>query len=308
MSDYQTKEAAQKSAEAQQNEENAGKELLNSFANYGKSVYEHGKANVELAGAMLHDAGTYVADKAEDAYNGAVNAAQNAGNYVAEKAESAWTGITNTAMATGEYFSDKMNDAKDYANNKHNEFWADVEAMAQQAQGKTLEAPAAATAVTAGAEIAKAGIEMSETAKAGISKAKTMPDHKTTTAAEKSDTEIAQEDFLNGKDLPDQMPSSEKQKVIDQRRTALENKDKEHAETPVSEKDEQAEAERLDGLFKDALSGKFGNGDDRKEALGSDYEVIQSRINDYYAQKAQSELDTEDMAVAAPEMSAECGA
>lgn len=280
MSDYQTKEAAQKSAEAQQNEENAGKELLNSFANYGKSVYEHGKANVELAGAMLHDAGTYVADKAEDAYNGAVNAAQNAGNYVAEKAESAWTGITNTAMATGEYFSDKTKDMMDYANNKRNEFWADVETMAQQAQGKTLEAPIAATAVTAGAEIAKAGTEISETAKAGISKAKTMPDHKTATAAEKSDAETAQ----------------------------LENKDKEHTETPANEKDEQAEAERLDGLFKDALSGKFGNGDERKEALGADYEAIQSRINDYYAQKAQSELHTEDMTVAAPEMSAECGA
>ena len=78
MSDYQTKEAAQKSVEAQQNKKNAGKELLDSFADYGKSVYENGKANVELAGAMLHDAGTYVADKAEDAYNGAVNTAQNA--------------------------------------------------------------------------------------------------------------------------------------------------------------------------------------------------------------------------------------
>lgn len=228
---------------------------------------------------MLHDAGTYVADKAEDAYNGAVNAAQNAGNYVAEKAESTWTGITNTAMATGEYFSDKMNDAKDYVNNKRNEFWADVETMAQQAQGKTLEAPAAATAVTAGAEITKAGTEISETAKAGISKAKAMPDHKTATATEKSDTE-----------------------------TALENKDKEHTETPANEKDEQAEAERLDGLFKDTISGKFGNGDERKEALGADYDVIQSRINDYYTQKARSELHTEDMTVAAPEMSAECGA
>lgn len=279
MSDYQTKEAAQKSVEAQQNKKNAGKELLDSFADYGKSVYENGKANVELAGAMLHDAGTYVADKAEDAYNGAVNAAQNAGNYVAEKAESTWTGITNTAMATGEYFSDKMNDAKDYVNNKRNEFWADVETMAQQAQGKTLEAPAAATAVTAGAEITKAGTEISETAKAGISKAKAMPDHKTATATEKSDTE-----------------------------TALENKDKEHTETPANEKDERAEAERLDGLFKDTISGKFGNGDERKEALGADYDVIQSRINDYYAQKAQSELHTEDMTVAAPEMSAECGA
>ena len=104
------------------------------------------------------------------------------------------------------------------------------------------------------------------------------------------------------------MPNSDKQKVLDQRRAALENKDKEYAETSVSEKDEQAEAERLDGLFKDVLSGKFGSGDERKEALGADYDVIQSRINDYYTQKAQSELGTEDMAVATPEMSAECGA
>ena len=268
MSDYQTKEAAQKSVEAQQNKKNAGKELLDSFADYGKSVYENGKANVELAGAMLHDAGTYVADKAENAYNGAVNTAQNAKNYVTGKAESTWNNIANAATATGKYFSDKMDDAKDYANNKRNEFWADVEVMAQQAQGKTLKAPVAATAVTNGAEITKAGTEMNETEKADVAKAKTMPDHNTTTAAEKSDTET---------------------------------------EKPVNEKDEQAEAERLDGLFKDALSGKLGDGNERKEALGDDYDVIQSRINDYYAQKAQSELGTESMTVAAPEMSAECG-
>ena len=268
MSDYQTKEAAQKSVEAQQNKKTAGKELLDAFADYGKSVYENGKANVELAGAMLHDAGTYVADKAEDAYNGAVNTAQNAKNYVTEKAESTWNNIANAATATGKYFSDKMNDAKDYANNKRNEFWADVEVMAQQAQGKTLEAPAAATAVTNGAEITKADKEMNETEKADVAKAKTMPDHNATTAAEKSDNET---------------------------------------EKPANEKDEQAEAERLDGLFKDALSGKLGDGNERKEALGADYDVIQSRINDYYAQKAQSELGTESMTVAAPEMSAECG-
>lgn len=40
MSDYQTKEAAKKSAEAYQNQESAGKELLDSLANYGKSIYE----------------------------------------------------------------------------------------------------------------------------------------------------------------------------------------------------------------------------------------------------------------------------
>ena len=246
MSNYQTKEAAQKSAKALQNENNAGKELLDSFAKYAKSVYENGKANVGLAGAVLHDVGTYVADKAEDAYNGAVNAAQNAGNYVAEKAKSTWSNITNTAMSTREYVSDKMNDAKDYANNKRNKFWADVEVMAQQAQGKTLEAPVAATAVTNGAEITKAGTEISETAKTDVAKAKTIPDHKTTDIAEKSDNET---------------------------------------EKPAIEKDEQAEAERLDGLFKDALSGKFGDGNERKEALGADYDVIQSRINDYYTKK-----------------------
>ena len=268
MSDYQTKEAAQKSVEAQQNTNNASKELLDSLTKYGKSLYAQGKANIELTGAMLHDAGTYAVDKAEDAYHGAVNAAHNAGNYVAEKAESTWSNITNAATATGEYFSDKMNDAKDYTNNKRNEFWADVEVMAQQAQGKTLEAPVAATAVTNGAEITKAGKEMNETEKADVAKAKTMPDHNATTAAEKSDNET---------------------------------------EKPAIEKDEQAEAERLDGLFKDALSGKLGDGNERKEALGDDYDVIQSRINDYYTQKAQSELGTENMTVAAPEMSAECG-
>ena len=268
MSDYQTKEAAQKSVEAQQNTNNASKELLDSLTKYGKSLYAQGKANIELTGAMLHDAGTYAVDKAEDAYHGAVNAAHNAGNYVAEKAESTWSNITNAATATGEYFSDKMNDAKDYANNKRNEFWADVEVMAQQAQGKTLEAPATATVVTNGAEIAKASTEISETAKTDVAKAKTIPDHKTTDTAEKSDKET---------------------------------------EKPAIEKDKQAEAERLDGLFKDALSGKLGDGNERKEALGDDYDVIQSRINDYYAQKAQSELGTESMTVAAPEMSAECG-
>lgn len=292
MSDYQTKEAAKKSAEALQNENNAGKELLDSFTKYAKSVYENGKANVGLAGAMLHDAGTYVADKAEDAYNGAVNAAQNAGNYVAEKAESTWSNITNTAMSTGEYVSDKINDAKDYANDKRNEFWANVETMAQQAQGKTLETPAAATAVTNEAEIAKTNTETDTT------------DHSTTTNAEKSDAETTQEDFLNGKDLPDQMPSSDKQKVLDQRRAAAEKSDNE-TEKPANEKDEQAEAERLDGLFKDALSGKLGDGNERKEALGDDYDVIQSRINDYYAQKAQSELGTESMTVATPEIPTE---
>lgn len=52
---------------------------------------------------------------------------------------------------------------------------------------------------------------------------------------------------------------------------------------------------RINRLFKDALDGKFGDGEERKKALGDDYEVIQNRINDYYAKKAQSELNIDDI-------------
>ena len=52
---------------------------------------------------------------------------------------------------------------------------------------------------------------------------------------------------------------------------------------------------RINRLFKDALDGKFGDGEERKKALGDDYEVIQDRINDYYAKKAQSELNIDDI-------------
>lgn len=52
---------------------------------------------------------------------------------------------------------------------------------------------------------------------------------------------------------------------------------------------------RINRLFKDTLDGKFGDGEERKKALGDDYEVIQNRINDYYAKKAQSELNIDDI-------------
>lgn len=54
--------------------------------------------------------------------------------------------------------------------------------------------------------------------------------------------------------------------------------------------DEKAEAERLDALYQDALAGKYGNGDERKEALGDDYDVIQARINEHYNQIANAEF------------------
>lgn len=56
-----------------------------------------------------------------------------------------------------------------------------------------------------------------------------------------------------------------------------------------------SEKMRLNRLFKDALDGKLGDGEERKKALGDDYEVIQNRINDYYAKKAQSELNIDDI-------------
>lgn len=60
--------------------------------------------------------------------------------------------------------------------------------------------------------------------------------------------------------------------------------------------DEHAkEKMRINRLFKDTLDGKFGDGEERKKALGDDYEVIQNRINDYYAKKAQSELNIDDI-------------
>lgn len=54
--------------------------------------------------------------------------------------------------------------------------------------------------------------------------------------------------------------------------------------------DEKAEAERLETLYQDALAGKYGNGDERKKALGDDYDAIQARINEHYNQIANAEF------------------
>lgn len=62
---------------------------------------------------------------------------------------------------------------------------------------------------------------------------------------------------------------------------------------------------RLDRLFRDTLDGKLGDGEKRKEALGDDYEAIQSRVNEYYAKKAQSELNIDDITAPVQESTAE---
>ncbi len=54
-----------------------------------------------------------------------------------------------------------------------------------------------------------------------------------------------------------------------------------------SEAAAKAEEERINGLVKAVMHGDYGNGDDRKEALGADYDAVQAGVNAEYEKAKQ---------------------
>ena len=52
-------------------------------------------------------------------------------------------------------------------------------------------------------------------------------------------------------------------------------------DTPVTAQTE-TEEKSIDALAREVIAGKYGHGDARKRALGNLYDMVQSRVNDYY--------------------------
>ena len=52
-------------------------------------------------------------------------------------------------------------------------------------------------------------------------------------------------------------------------------------DTPVTAQTETGE-KSIDTLAREVIAGKYGHGDARKRALGNLYDMVQSRVNDYY--------------------------
>lgn len=48
----------------------------------------------------------------------------------------------------------------------------------------------------------------------------------------------------------------------------------------IIEKKEQEKKLDIDAVARDVIQGKYGNGDDRKKALGEDYSMVQKRVNE----------------------------
>lgn len=48
----------------------------------------------------------------------------------------------------------------------------------------------------------------------------------------------------------------------------------------IMEKKEQEKELDIDAVARDVIQGKYGNGDDRKKALGENYSMVQKRVNE----------------------------
>ncbi len=85
--------------------------------------------------------------------------------------------------------------------------------------------------------------------------------------------------WLEGKDLPDQMPTSDKEKVIAERQKQEEAKNRTD-DTEVLSETMEDEQERISDLADKTIRGEYGNGQERKDALGDDYEKVQKEVNE----------------------------
>lgn len=301
MNERKTPQAQENMDQANKDVNNAAQTLKDALGGFMSSVGERQEAQRELNAA-----------KRQDAAADAKEALDNAGKFVTDKATEAWNGITDTAgkitdgikkgataavgitVGTGAIAVNTAKEAgekaADAAHGAWNNAWAGVEDVAQRAQGKTLDTPEIINGKQKVTKEATEGAIQASTAGI-INKGKTLfpvvkdsgTEHDTPTATDKSAESTAKEPAKAetqtettmvqfDQDTPELTPAAKKQDRVEKAA------------------DEKAEAERLDTLYQDTLAGKYGNGDERKKALGDDYDAIQARINEHFSQKANTEL------------------
>lgn len=310
MDERKTPQAQENMDQANKDMNNATQTLKDALGGFMSSVGERQEAQRELNAA-----------KRQDAAADAKEALDNAGKFVTDKAAEAWNGITDTAdkiadgakkgaavavsvpvvaattainaaKETGEKVANAAKEAgdkaADAAHGAWNNAWAGIEDVAQRAQGKTLDTP---ETIDGKQKVAKEAGKTIQASAEGAIKGKALPpvikesdvEHNTPAATDKSAESTAKEPAKTetqteptmiqfDQDTPELTPAAKKQDRVEKAA------------------DEKAEAERLEALYQDALAGKYGNGDERKKALGDDYDAIQARINEHFSQKASTEL------------------
>ena len=276
MSYEKTQDAVKKSLGAAEDTKESGKGLIDAAKGFADAVFNQKKAEVKAVG-------TAIGETAQNIGNGVANTAENVKDNAVNGAKNAWGAITAKANEIGDTVNDKIEDGKDFIAKKQDEF----QAGAEELQANAREAKNNFWARVE--NVARSQQDMpSETMQAAEN---TNTEHT---------TETTEHDHSEAATKTESQPEN----------NSAETETKTEAETETttdSANDEKAEAERLDKLFQDTLAGKYGNGEERKEALGDDYETIRSRINEHYAQKAQTELDIDSIATPTQEASVELG-
>lgn len=301
MNERKTPQAQENMDQANKDVNNAAQTLKDAFGGFMSSVGDNLEAQRELNAAKRQDAaadakealdnaGKFVADKATEAWNGITDTADKIADGVKKGATTA-VGITVGAGAMAVNAAKEAGEkAADAAHGAWNNAWAGIEDVAQRAQGKTLDTP---ETINGKQKVTKEATESAiQASTAGIiNKGKTLfpvvkdsgIEHDTPTATDKSAESTAKEPAKAetqteptmvqfDQDTPELTPAAKKQDRVEKAA------------------DEKAEAERLETLYQDALAGKYGNGDERKKALGDDYDAIQARINEHYNQIANAEF------------------
>mgnify|MGYP002517635716 CR=1 FL=1 len=301
MNERKTPQAQENMDQANKDVNNAAQTLKDAFGGFISSVGDNLEAQRELNAAKRQDAaadakealdnaGKFVADKATEAWNGITDTADKIADGVKKGATTA-VGITVGAGAMAVNAAKEAGEkAADAAHGAWNNAWAGIEDVAQRAQGKTLDTP---ETINGKQKVTKEATESAiQASTAGIiNKGKTLfpvvkdsgIEHDTPTATDKSAESTAKEPAKAetqteptmvqfDQDTPELTPAAKKQDRVEKAA------------------DEKAEAERLETLYQDALAGKYGNGDERKKALGDDYDAIQARINEHYNQIANAEF------------------
>lgn len=80
------------------------------------------------------------------------------------------------------------------------------------------------------------------------------------------------DEYVGGRHISDAKKITEKNKSKNTKTAA--NKDKK-----ASDKDDEKSGSKIDKYADAVISGKYGNGDDRKKKLGKYYDRIQNRVN-----------------------------
>ena len=309
MNERKTPQAQENMDQANKDVNSAAKNLMNAAGELFSSIGDNFAAQRELNAAKMQDAaasaketldnaGKFVSDKVTSTWNGITSMADNIADNARKQATmAAGVALGGAAMAANAV-KETGEKAADALHGTWNNGWAFVENVAEKAQGKT-ETELVSTKDSSVDTIRKKMLDNGLLKKGDglldkgsglVSKISGETEHDAPKTAEKSTeneskntekepakTETQTEPVMIqfDQDMPELTPAAKKQNRVEKAAA------------------EKAEAERLDALYKDTLAGKYGNGEERKKALGDDYDVIQGRINEHYTQKANTELITD---------------